>query len=326
VKAIVCTKYGSPDVLEFRDVEKPAPKDNEVLIKIFATTVNTGDCEFRSMKFPIFFRLLLRMAMGFKRPKRPIFGQELAGEIESVGKDVNLLGKGDQVFASTGFHMGAYAEYICLNIRRAMAIKPANMTFEQAATIPTGGTNALHFLRKANIQSGEKILIISGSGSIGTFAVQLAKNYGANVTAVCNPTSLELVKSIGADTVIDYTREDFTQNGQTYDVIFDTIGKSPFARSVRSLKENGRYLLANTNLPQMIRGLWISKTSSKKVIFALAGEKTEDLIFLKELFEAGKIKPVIDRLYPLEQVAEAHRYVEKGQKTGNVVITVTPED
>ena len=319
MKAIVCTKYGSPDVLQLKEVEKPTPKDNEVLIKIHATTVTAGDCELRGLKFSFLLRLLMRLGFGFRRPRKKILGQEIAGEIESVGKDIKLFSEGDQIFASTGFKFGAYAEYICLPSTYVMAKKPINMTYEEAATVITGGINALYFLKKGNIQSGQKVLIRGASGSIGTFAIQLAKYYGAEVTGVGNPKSLEMMKSLGADKVIDYTKEDFTKSGETYDVIFDVIGKSSFSDSIRSLKENGIFLLANAGGGKVRKLL----TSGQKVI---TGRnliyKTEDLIFLRELTEAGKLKSAIDRRYPLEQIPEAHRYVEKGQKTGNVVITV----
>jgi 2-desacetyl-2-hydroxyethyl bacteriochlorophyllide A dehydrogenase len=260
--------------------------------------------------------------MGLIRPRHRILGQELAGEIEAVGKDVQRFKKGDQVFAWTGLGLGAYAEYTCLPEDGMLAIKPSTMTYEEAAAFPLGGLNALHFLRKGTIQSGQKVLINGAGGSIGTFAVQLAKDFGAEVTAVDSTAKLDMLRSLGADQVIDYTQEDFTKNGKTYDVIFDVVGKSSFTRSVRSLKHNGRYLLANPGLSQMVRGRWTSMVSSKKVIVEAASEKTEDLIVLKELIEAGKIQSVIDRRYPLEQIAEAHRYVEEGHKKGNIVITV----
>ncbi len=323
MKAIVCTKYGPPDVLQLKEVEKPIPKDNEVLIKIFATTVSSGDYRIRSFKVNPLMWLPMRIVMGFRGPRKKILGFALAGEIESVGKDVKLFKEGDQVFGNTGFGFGAYAEYRCLPEEGELLIKPANMTYEEAASIPFGGPTALHFLRKGNIQSGQKVLIYGASGAVGTSAVQLAKYFGAEVTGICSTTNLELVKSLGADKVIDYTREDFTQSGETYDIIFDTVGKSPFSGCVRSLKKKGFYLRAlHMELSPLVQGLWTGVTSSKKVIGGIAADKKEDLIFLKELIEAGKIKPVIDRRYPLEQTAEAHGYAEKGHKKGNVVITV----
>ena len=326
MKAIVWTKYGPPDGLQLKEVEKPTPKANEVLIRIHATTVTAGDCEMRSLKFPFWLWLPIRLYVGLRRPGRiRILGQELAGEIEAIGKGVRRFAEGDQVFATTGFGLGAYAEYICRPEEPeegALAIKPANMSYEQAACIPTGGLEALHFLRKANIHSGQKVLINGAGGSIGTIAVQLAKHFGAEVTGVDSTGKLDMLRSIGADQVIDYTQEDFTQSGQTYDVIFDVVGKSSFSGSIRSLKENGYYLIANPQLSKMVRGRWASRNSGKKVILETTNQKTEDLITLKELVEAGTIKPVIDRRYPLEQMAEAHRYVETGQKIGNVVINV----
>ncbi|TFG62679.1 MAG: NAD(P)-dependent alcohol dehydrogenase [Spirochaetales bacterium] len=327
MKAIICTKWGSADVLELREVEKPVPKDNEVLIRICATTVTAGDCELRGLKFSPALRLLMRIGFGFRGPRRKTLGQELAGEIEAVGKDVKLYRQGDQVFAHPGFGMGACAEYICLpeepkGMEGLLAIKPANMTYEEAAAVPTGGLEALHHLRKGNIQSGQKVLINGAGGSIGTFGVQLAKHFGAEVTAVDSLQKLDMLRSIGADRVIDYTQEDFTKNGGTYDIIFDVIGRSPSSQGTESLKHNGCYLLANPRLSLMFRGQRTPKRSGRKVICGNVIYKTEDLVFLKELIEAGKIKSVIDRRYPLEQTAEAHRYVETGHKKGNVVVTV----
>lgn len=327
MKAIVWTKYGSPDVLQLKEIAKPAPKANEVLIKIHATTVTAGDCEARNLKMPILIGLPMRMYVGLRKPNRiTVLGQELAGEIEAIGKDVKRFKVGDQVFGTTGLGFGAYAEYICLPEESTMGVlatKPANMTYEEAAAVPTGGLEALHFIRKGNIRRGEKVLVIGAGGSIGTFAVQLARYFGGEVTGVDSTSKLEMLRSIGADHVIDYTREDFTRNGETYDVIFDVPGKSSFSGSIRSLKQKGRYLLANPGLSHTLQGPWTSMRSGKKVIFGAASQRTEDLVFLRDLIEAGQIKTVIDRRYSLEQIPEGHRYVDTGQKKGNIVITVS---
>jgi len=322
MKAIVCTKYGPPEVLQLKEVEKPTLRDNEVRIKIFASTVTSGDSRMRSFTVPLSFWLPARMALGLRKPNKAILGAELAGEIESAGKDVKMFRKGDQVFAYPGHNGGAYAEYICMPENGCLAIKPANMTFEEAAAIPFGGNTALYFLRKGNVRSGQKVLIYGASGSVGTYAVQLARYFGAEVTGVCGTTNLKLVKSLGADQVIDYTKEDFTKNVATYDVIFDAVGKSPFSGCMKSLKKEGTYLHAVATPAVMLRMRWASMTGSKTLIGGTAIPNTENLVFFKELVEAGKIKPVIDRRYPLAQTAEAHRYVEKGHKKGNVVITM----
>jgi NADPH:quinone reductase-like Zn-dependent oxidoreductase len=326
MKAIVWTKYGSPDVLRLMEIGKPSPREDEVLIKVNAATVTAGDCEMRSLKFPIWLSLPMRLYIGVRKPKRVrIIGQELAGEIEAVGKKVSHYKVGDQVFASTGFSTGTYAEYVCLPEKPeegALALKPTNMSHEEAAAVPLGGLESLHFLRKGNVRSGQKVLINGAGGSIGTFGIQLAKHFGAEVTAVDSTAKLDMLRAIGADQVIDYTRGDFTKNGQTYDVIFDVVGKSSFGASMRSLNENGVYLIANPRLSTLIRARWASRFSSKKVILEMTIQKTEDLNFLKGLVEAGKIRTVIDRRYPLEKTADAHRYVETGQKKGNVIITI----
>jgi NADPH:quinone reductase-like Zn-dependent oxidoreductase len=328
MKAMVWTKFGPPDVLQLQEVAKPAPKDKEVLIRIYATTVTAADCEIRGLKFPLALRFPIRIFVGLIRLIRPgpiILGQELAGEVEAVGKEVTRFRKGDQVFGWSGLGLGAYAEYTCLPETGVLALKPSTITYEEAAPLSVGGLEAVYFLRKGPIQSGQKVLIYGAGGSIGTFAIQLARYFGADVTGVDSTGKLDMLRSIGAGQVIDYTREDFTKSGEIYDVIFDVVGKSSFSRSVRSLTPNGRYLLGNPRLSQRVRGRWISSSSSKKVIpwkARTASEYTEDCKFLKELIEAGKIKAVIDRCYPLEQVAEAHRYVDTGHKKGNVVITV----
>jgi len=322
MKAVVCTKYGPPEVLQLKEIEKPTAKDNEVLVRVHAATVTSGDCELRSLKLPLLWQLFVRIGFGFRAPRKKILGQELAGEIESAGKNVRLFRKGDQVFAFTGLRLGAYAEYNCLPENGLLAIKPVNMTYEEAATVPVGGLHALSLLRRGNIQSGQKVLIIGAGGTVGTLAVQLAKSFGAEVTGVDRAGKLDMLRSIGADRVIDYTRVDFTESGETYDVIFDVVGKGSFSACIRSLKEKGVFLLGNPGLSQQVRGLWTSMMSGKKVIGGSVSYKTEDLVFLRELIEAGKIRSVIDRRYPLELTAEAHRYVDTGQKTGNVVITV----
>ena len=303
MKAVVCTKHGPPDVLQLKEVEKPAPKQDEVLIRVHATTVTRGDVMLRKLH-PLLF-LPLRL-FGMRRKIIP--GHEFAGEIEAVGRDVERFRPGDQVFGTTtGLSVGANAEYVCLPEQwtsGVLAKKPANLSFDEAAAVPVGGMTALFILKKGNIQSGQKVLINGASGSVGTYAVQLAKHFGADVTGVCGTQNVEMVRSVGADEVIDYAKEDFTQSGESYDVIFDAVGKISLSQSKSSLKENGAYLTVQ------------SSTS----------EKTENLIFLKELLEAGKIRPVIDRRFPLEQTAEAHRYVEIGHKRGNVVITVQQDN
>lgn len=327
MKAIVWTAYGSPDVLQLKTVEKPIPKDNEVLIRIHATTVPSGDCEMRGLSGRLWHTMAIRAYAGLKTPRRiTILGMELAGEIEATGKDVKRFEAGDQVFAMTGFtRTGSNAEYISLPenpVGGALVMKPANMTYEEASAVPVGGMEALHFLRQGNIQRGQRVLINGAGGTIGTFAVQLARYFGAEVTGVDSADKLDVLRSIGAHHVIDYTREDFTRNGETYDLILDLVGKSPFSGSLKSLKPNGHYIIANPGLSQRVRGRWAFMRGSKNVMIAAAYPKNDDLDFLKERIEAGELSTVIDRCYSLEQVAEAHRYVETGQKVGNVVISV----
>ena len=320
MKAVVCTKYGPPEVLELREVEKPVPSNNEILIKVYATTVTSGDTRVRSFRVPISFWLPARIALGIRSPKINILGGELAGEIESVGKDVTKFKAGDQVIAYPGHHGGCYGEYTCMDEDSAIEIKPINLTYEEAAAVPFGGNTALHFLKQANIKDGQKVLIYGASGSVGTYAVQIAKYFGAEVTGVCSTSNIDLVKALGADKVIDYTKDNFNKNNEIYDVIFDTVGKSSFSDCMESLQKEGFYLQALAVPAMSLRMHWASIKSKKTFIGGTAVPKAENLKFLKELVETGKIKPVIDRTYPLEQIIEAHRYVDKGHKKGNVVI------
>lgn len=321
MKAMVCTRYGPPEVLELQELEKPVPKADEVLIKVHASTVTAGDCEVRSFTFPLYLWIPLRLFFGLRKPRMKVLGQEFAGEIESAGTEQTLFQIGDRVFGSTELKLGAYADYLCLPSSYAIAQMPEGLSFEEAATIPTGGMNALFFLRKARIQPGQKVLIIGAGGSIGTMAVQLAKNSGAEVTAVDSREKLDMLLSIGADNVIDYRQEDFTANGETYDVIFDVVGKGSFSKTIKSLKPKGVFLMGNPSLAQMLRRLLPTKKGGRKVIAGMAGYKAEDLRYLNELLADGRIKPAIDQIFPLEQLPQAHRYVESGVKKGNVVIS-----
>ena len=330
MKAIIYTAYGSPNVLHLAEVAKPQPKDHEVLIRIHAATVNFGDLMGRNFKavtprrfnMPFFFWLPARLAFGLNKPRKPILGSEFAGEVEAVGKAVTRFKPGDEVFGYRGENMGAYAEYVCVPEEATVALKPANLTYEEAAAIPYGAIMALGLLRNANIRPGHKVLINGASGGIGSAAVQLARYFGAEVTGVCSTPRLGFVKSLGADHVIDYTREDFTQNGETYDLIFDILGRSSFSRCKRSLAPKGILLYASFKVKQLLQMMWTSRSSGQKVICTLSSEKPGDLTFIKELIEAGKYKAVIDKRYPLARAAEAHRYAESGRKAGSVVIAL----
>jgi NADPH:quinone reductase-like Zn-dependent oxidoreductase len=322
VKAIICNVYGPPEVLRIEEVEEPLPGTNEVLVRIHATTVTVGDSRIRGFRVPWSFWLPARLALGLRRPKKAILGSVFAGEIKFVGEKATKFKEGDMVLGSTGHDFGAYAEYICVNEKSCFVPKPASLTYEEAASIPWGGLTALNFLRKANIQQGQSVLIYGASGAVGTSAVQLAGYFGAEVTGVCSTSNLELVKSLGADRVIDYTREDFTTMNKQYDVIFDTVGKASLSACVRCLMPGGTLLHAVATPAVSIRMKIFSLRSNKKLLGGTFTPTSEDLQFLYELVEAGKIKPVIDRIYPLEQIVEAHRYVDQGHKKGNVIIIV----
>lgn len=325
MKAIVCTKYGSPDVLELKEVEKPTPKENEVLIRVYAASATAADCMMRQGT-PFYGRIFL----GLMKPKNPITGTGFAGIIEAIGKEVKLFKAGDSVFGETGIGFSTNAEYVCLPEDGVLATLPHNMTYEEAAPLCDGALTSWSFLKDiGKIQSGQSILINGASGSLGSAAVQIAKYFGAEVTGVCSTTNLEMVKSLGADKVIDYTKEDFTKTEQRYDIIFDTVGKSSFSRCQDSLRENGVYLSPVLSLPLLFQMIWTSKIGNKKAKFSATGLRpvSELRVLLNELkdcIEAGKIKSIVDRSYPLKQTAEAHRYIETGHKKGNVVITVAP--
>lgn len=317
MKAAVYTQYGSPEVLQTKDVTKPEPKANEILLRVKATAVNSGDVRLRKAD-----PFAVRFLFGLTKPKINILGAVFSGVVESVGKDVKLFKVGDQVFGHTDMKFGAYAEYLCLDENGSLAIKPSNLTHTEAAAIPFGGTTALHFIKKATITPGQKVLVVGASGAVGSTAVQLAKSYGAIVTGVCSTGNIDLVKSIGADKVIDYTKEDFTQNGEIYDVIYDAVKTISISRSAKSLRKNGIMILGAAMVSEMLQGLWLSLTSSTRVLAGVISHKAEDINFLKKLVETGKLKPVIDRTYSLEQISEAHAYVEKGHKKGSVIINI----
>jgi len=319
MKAIICTKYGSPEVLQLKDIPKPVPKDNEILVRVHASSVTSGDSRLRSFTFAPWFNPFGLLLYGFRKPRKNIPGDDLSGEIEAVGKDVTMFQKGDQVFGLSGTlgFGGANAEYKCLPENKSAALKPGNMSYEEAAAVPFGGLTAWHFLKKGAIRPGDKVLIYGASGCVGTYAVQVAKYLGAEVTAVCSTSNLELVKSLGADKLIDYTKEDFTKNGQSYDAIFDTVIKTTYSHCKRSLKPDGKYITVDWPLLEALGSyIW----GKNKIIFGIPPTSSDILIQLKKIIEAGKIRAVIDRSYPMEQIVEAHSYVDLGHKKGNVVI------
>jgi NADPH:quinone reductase-like Zn-dependent oxidoreductase len=324
MKAAVYERYGPPDVVQVKEVAKPRIEDNEVLIRIRATTVSSGDRRVRSLDMPSGFGLLARPMFGLFRPRQAILGSELAGDIEAVGRDVTKFKIGDQVLAFPGVGLGCHAEYRAMPEDGAVALKPVNLSYEEAAALSFGGTTALDFLRtRGKLQPGETVLIIGASGTVGSAAVQLAKHFGAVVTGVCSTANVDLVKSIGANKVIDYTREDFTRNGERYDLILVAAGTTSFSHCKGSLDENGRLLMVLAGLPTIAQIPWAALTSSKKVFAGPAAESAQDLLAIKELAAAGAFKPVIDRRYPLERIVEAHAHVDSGRKKGSVVITVT---
>ena len=317
MKAAIYTQYGSPEVLQIKEVTEPTPKHNEIILRVKATAVNSGDWRLRKAD-----PFAVRFIFGLIRPKINILGSVFSGEVASVGEDVKHFKVGDAVFGHTDMSLGAYAEYICLPEAGSLALKPVNISHKEAAVIPFGGVTALHFIKKATIQPGQKVLIVGASGAVGSAAIQLAKSFGATVTGVCSTSNIDWVKSIGADKVIDYTKEDFTQNDEIYDLIFDAVNTTSVARTLKSLTKNGIMILSAAGMSEMLQGLWFSMTSNRKVMTGVISHEAADIILLKELIEAGKYKPIIDRTYPLEQIAEAHAYVEKGHKKGNVAIEV----
>jgi NADPH:quinone reductase-like Zn-dependent oxidoreductase len=324
MRAVVYDKYGPPDVLRLAELPKPIPKDNEVLIKTRATTVTSGDWRVRSLEVPAGFGLLSRLALGISGPRQKILGSELAGQIESVGRNVTRFKAGDEVFAFPGLRMGSYVEYKCMPEDGPLALKPANLSFDEAAAMSFGGTTALDFFRRGKLKKGEKVLINGASGAVGTAAVQLARHFGADVTGVCSSANVQLVESLGARRVIDYTKEDFAQNGETYDVIVDTVGTAPFSRCRNSLNEGGRLLVVLGRLSEMLKIPWVSISGSKRIVAGTAAGRAEDLRYLAGLALSGEFRPVIDRRFPFERIVEAHAYVDTGRKRGNVVVTLEP--
>jgi len=325
MKAVMCRRYGPPEVLRLEDVPKPAPKAGEVLIRIEATTVTSGDWRVRSLEVPRGFGLMSRLALGLTGPRQPILGTELAGDIEALGQGVRRFRVGDPVFAFSDMTMGGHAEYLCLPEDGAVAPKPTNLSFDEAASLPFGGMTALNFLHRGGIQRGDRVLVVGASGAVGVAAVQLARHFGGEVTGVCSTRNVELVRSLGANQVVDYTREDFTKGGQRYDILMDTTGTAPFARSRHLLSEGGRLLVVLGDLEALLQAPWVSMTSGRRVIAGPATTRRDDLLLLGALAESGALKPVIDRRYPLEEIVEAHRYVDTGRKRGSVVIAVGPQ-
>jgi 2-desacetyl-2-hydroxyethyl bacteriochlorophyllide A dehydrogenase len=318
MKAVTYSQYGPPEVLRLKEVEKPEPGPNDIIIKVHATTITSGDIRLRAAR-----PFLVRFMIGLTKPKKNILGFDVSGEVVSTGKEVKRFKEGQQVFGSAGSKTSTYAEYICVPETEVLVTKPENLDHQKAAAVFFGGHTALHFLRKGNIQTGQKVLIYGASGSVGTYAVQLAKYFGAFVAAVCSTDNVELVKSLGADKVIDYKKEDILKQQDKYDIIFDAVGKSPFSWSVNSLHKKGSYLrVVHMSPGPILRGMWVTMTTGKKVVGGVAGEHVNDLLFLRNLMEEGKLNAVIDRVYPLEDIVEAHRYVEKGHKIGNVVMTM----
>ncbi len=317
MKAITYAAYGAPEVLNLQEVDKPIPNAKEILVRIHASAVNSADWRLRKGD-----PFAVRLFFGLTKPKKSILGGVLSGTVEAVGKDVTRFKVNDQVFGSTGMRFGAYAEYGCFPEDGILSIKPDNISHEQASIVPFGATTAMHFIRKAVIKKGQKVLVYGASGAVGTALVQLAKYFGAEVTGVCSTTNIDLVKSIGADKVIDYTKEDLTKNGLTYDVIFETVNKLPLSNLLPALKSNGLLIASAADFSQMLQSVWISMTHRKKIIVGVTNEKTEDICFLKTLIEQGRYKPVIDRIYPFEQMVDAHHYVEQGHKKGNVAVRI----
>jgi NADPH:quinone reductase-like Zn-dependent oxidoreductase len=322
MRAAVYRRYGSPEVIRIEEIEKPTPKDHELLVRVRATTVGTWDAEARSFSFPLWFWLPLRLAMGIRRPRWPVLGQELAGDVEAVGKEVTGFSPGDRVFASVGLGFGAHAEYKCLSTRRAVTHMPRNLSYAEAATLPVGGDNALHFLKMAEVQPGERVLVNGAAGNIGVLAIQIAKHYGADATAIDSAEKLDALRAIGADHTIDYETTDFTRSGTTYDVVFDLVHRSSYSGAIAALAPGGRYIVANPRFRALLRARWTNRTTDKRVLTQFASSKPGDLIRLKELAEAGAIRAAIDREFPLEKAAEAHAYVDSGRRAGAVVLTL----